>query len=127
MGHGHDHSGLLTDIVAHLKPVFDNSTDGVYVFLDDGNMACNERCAKIWGDTPAEWAKRMPFLQNLVAESDQAMFSKSYQTHVGKLSRPVTFRFTGKRKDGSTFNAETDMIPLSFSGHAVAYHFVREV
>jgi hypothetical protein len=29
------------------------------------------------------------------------------------------------RKDGSMFQAETDMIPLSYGGHTFAYHFVR--
>ena len=28
---------------------------------------------------------------------------------------------------GSTFEAETDMIPLVWRGYPVAYHFVREV
>jgi hypothetical protein len=33
----------------------------------------------------------------------------------------------GLRKDGSTFSAETDMIPISYRGHPVAYHFVRQL
>jgi hypothetical protein len=43
------------------------------------------------------------------------------------LEFPVTFRFRGQRKDGSTFAVETDMIPLTFGGHTFAYHFVRAV
>lgn len=40
---------------------------------------------------------------------------------------PITFRFTALRKDGSTFSAETDMIPIAYDGHAIAYHFVRQL
>jgi hypothetical protein len=29
------------------------------------------------------------------------------------------------RKDGTTIQVESDMIPLSFGGHTFAYHFVR--
>jgi hypothetical protein len=29
--------------------------------------------------------------------------------------------------DGSVFHAETDMIPFTFEGHTIAYHFVRRV
>ena len=47
--------------------------------------------------------------------------------HVAGLRHPVTFRFRGLRKDGSTFAAETDMIPLCWRGHPIAYHFVREL
>jgi hypothetical protein len=39
----------------------------------------------------------------------------------------VTFRFNALRKDGSTFAAETDMVPIAHDGHMVAYHFVREL
>jgi hypothetical protein len=34
----------------------------------------------------------------------------------------VTFRFHGQRKDGSTFDGEMDMIPLTYGGHTFAYH-----
>jgi len=39
----------------------------------------------------------------------------------------VTLRFRGVRKDGTTVDAESDMIPLTFGGHTFAYHFVRVV
>ncbi len=58
---------------------------------------------------------------------DQQMYAWNYQNRVMSLAFPVTFRFRGRRKDGTTFAAETDMIPISFAGHAIAYHFVRRV
>jgi hypothetical protein len=62
-----------------------------------------------------------------VAEGDRAVFSWNYHNRVAALAFPATFRFRGLRKDGSTFPAETDMIPISHRGYAVAYHFVRRV
>lgn len=126
MGHGHSHGSLLDRLVEHLQPVFDNAADGVYLFLDDATSACNPKCAKLWGyASPQEWAEASPFLDNLVADSDQETVSRQYHSHIANLSGPVRFKFKARRKDGSTFNCETDMIPLSFEGHAVAYHFVR--
>jgi hypothetical protein len=43
------------------------------------------------------------------------------------MAFPTTFRFRGKRKDGSQVLVETDMIPLSYGGHTFAYHFARNV
>jgi hypothetical protein len=43
------------------------------------------------------------------------------------MAFPTTFRFRGKRKDGSEALVETDMIPLSYGGHTFAYHFARNV
>ncbi len=53
------------------------------------------------------------------------MYAWNHHDRVAPLAFPVTFRFHGLRKDGSAFAAETDMITISYRGHAVAYHFVR--
>jgi len=54
------------------------------------------------------------------------MFSKMYQSHIANLSSPATFKFNGIKKDGKKVLFETDMIPITFMGHAIAYHFVRK-
>jgi PAS domain S-box-containing protein len=97
------------------------------VWLDEDNKACNERLARIFGMSPAAWRSRGDFLSSFVAEEDRERFSQNYHHHVAALRHPVTFRFRALRGDGTTFEAETDMVPLSYAGRAVAYHFVREV
>ncbi len=81
----------------------------------------------MFGFTVKEWAAEPNFLTDFVAEQDQEKVATNYQRHVAMLTRPVTFRFHARRKDGSTFAAETEMIPISWRGNPVAYHFVREV
>jgi PAS domain S-box-containing protein len=120
------HAALMKEVKNHFQPVLDNSSDGVYLWLDDGEMVCNEKLAKMFGyKNAAELCRVESFLGDLVAEKDQKMFAKQFHTHVANLSRPVTFKFTAKMKNGKTFAAETDMIPITFQGHALAYHFVR--
>ena len=110
----------------HLTPVFEASPDGVYVWVDDEHKECNERLAAMFGYTVDEWRRTSDFLETFVAEKDREAFSRAFGEHVAPLTRPTRFRFTAVRKDGSTFAAETDMVPLAVHGHAVAYHFVRE-
>lgn len=121
------HDDVVPQLAEHLRPIFESSPDGVYVWLDEQHSACNENMAKMFGLTPDEWANTPGFLQHFVHEEDQGLFSWNYWNRVQPLAFPVTFRFRGIRKDGSTFDAETDMIPLTFGGHTVAYHFVRQV
>lgn len=83
--------------------------------------------AALFGYTVAEWCAVPSFLDMFVDEDDRELYAWNYQHRVAALAFPVTFRFRGRRKDGSTFAAETDMIPIVFAGHAVAYHFVRQV
>ena len=138
--HGARHSGTLTamepipherataELASHLARVFEESPDGVYVWLDEEHWICNRTFARMFGyDTPEELNDTPFLLQRLVHEDDQANLSWNYWNRVQALAFPVTFRFRGIAKDGSVFNAETDMIPLTFGGHSFAYHFVRKV
>jgi PAS domain S-box-containing protein len=122
------HEVATKELAEHLRPLFDASPDGMYVWLDEEHWICNQRLAELFGfDSPDELNDTPNLLQRLVHEDDQQHFSWNYWNRVQALAFPTTFRFRGKRKDGSTFDAETDMIPLSFGGHTFAYHFVRTV
>ena len=124
---GVSHDVATKELAEHLFPVFDASPDGVYVWLDEEHWTCNERLAALFGYAVAELENTPGLLQRLVHEEDQGVFSWNYWNRVRTAAFPVTFRFRGVRKDGSSFAAETDMIPLAFGGHTVAYHFVRRV
>ncbi|HZD17940.1 MAG TPA: PAS domain-containing protein [Actinomycetota bacterium] len=121
------HEDVIPRLAEHLRPVFDSSPDGVYVWLDEEHWTCNEKLASMFGFTVSELENTPYLLQRLVHEEDQGILSWNYWNRVQPLVFPVTFRFRGVRKDGSTFAAETDMIPLTFGGHTIAYHFVRKV
>jgi PAS domain S-box-containing protein len=118
---------ILSEMAAHFQPLFDRSPLGVYLYVDDHHKICNERLARLHGMTIQEWQSTPTFLNDFIVEEDRAMYARNYRDHVAGLKHPVTFRFRGLRKDGSTFAAETDMIPLCWHGHPVAYHFVREI
>ena len=99
----------------------------MYICLDDAKKMCNERLAQMYGYSVEEWRASESFLDSFVPEADQDMDARNYQTRVAPLAFPVTFRFRARRKDGSTFSAETDMIPISWRRHAIAYHFVHQI
>jgi PAS domain S-box-containing protein len=122
-----EHEQILHDMLEQFQPVFDQSPFGVYLYLDDVHKVCNDKMAKMFGLKPQEWAATETFLKDFVAEEDQETFARNYQHQIAGLSHPLTFRFHGKRKDGSEFLAETDMIPICWRGYPVAYHFVHEV
>ena len=122
------HEVATKELAEHLQPLFDASTDGMYVWLDEEHWICNQRFADLLGyDSPDELNDTPKFLQRMVHEDDQQHFSWNYWNRVQALAFPTTFRFRGTRKDGSAFQAETDMIPFTYGGHTFAYHFVRNV
>jgi PAS domain S-box-containing protein len=122
-----EHERIINELLEQFNPVFLHSPDGVYLYLDDNHKICNKRMAELFGLTVEEWSKVPSFLDGFVAPEDREMIASNYQKHITTLTRPVTFRFHGVRKNGEKFLAETEMIPISWNGYAVAYHFVREV
>lgn len=122
-----EHEHVIPQLVDHMRPIFDSSPDGVYIWLDGHHWACNDRFAEMFGWTLAEMQASAFSLDLFVDPADQEMFVWNYQNRVGALAFPVTFRFLGRRRDGSVVQAETDMIPLAYGGHTLAYHFVRIV
>lgn len=122
-----EHEQVLSGLLEQFMPVFAHSPDGVYLYLDDNHKVCNKRLADMFGMTIEEWRKVPNFLDGLVAPRDRELVASNFRQHVTGLSRPVTFRFHALRKNGDTFLAETEMIPVSWNGHPVAYHFMREI
>jgi len=122
-----EHEQILREMQEQFGPVFEQSPDGVYLYLDDRHKICNDKLAQMFGLTKQEWSAAPNFLADFVVEQDQEKVATNYQRHVAMLTRPVAFRFRALRKDGSAFNAETEMIPIAWRGNPVAYHFVREV
>ncbi len=121
------HEDVIPELAAHLRPMFDSSPDGVYVWLDETHWTCNQRFAAIFGYTVEELENTASMLQRLVHEDDQGVVSWNYWNRVQAQAFPVTFRFQGVHKDGSALQIETDMIPFTYGGHVVAYHFVRRI
>jgi PAS domain-containing protein len=122
-----DREVAIQELAEQLRPVLDASPDGVYLWLDESHKVCNDRLARMHGMTVKEWCEAEPFLESFVAEEDRANYAWNYHNRVAGLQFPCTFRYRAQHKDGTTFGAETDMIPLTCRGHAVAYHFVRRV
>jgi PAS domain S-box-containing protein len=122
-----EHDKVIPQLAEHLKPLFDSSPDGVYVWLDETHWTCNENLARMLGQTAGDLENTPGFLARMVHEEDREQFSWNYWNRVQNRSFPVTFRFRGLHRDGSTVPMETEMIPLTYGGHTVAYHFVRRV
>ena len=121
------HDEVIPQLAEHLRPMFDSSPGGVYIWLAEGPWTCHETLGGRFGCSVEELENAPGFLQRLCHEDDQGVISWNYWNRVQALAFPVTLRFRGVRKDGSVFGCETDMIPMTYGGHTIAYHFVRNV
>ncbi len=127
MGPETDPAVVLSELAEHLRPVFESTPGGVYLYLDAEHKICNERLARLFGRTVAEWCREPHFQESFVAEEDRGLYCDTYGRVVHDFEGPATYRFRGRRKDGSFFAAEALLVPLTYKGQKFAYHFVREV
>lgn len=127
MAQNHEHVKILKELSKQFQPLFQNSPEGIYIYIDEVHKICNERFAKMFGLTVAEWEAMDGFVNKHAAEKDQEMIVRNYHQHIHQQLTPARFRFQAIRKDGSVFNAETDMIPFPWGGEMLAFHFMREV
>ena len=118
---------LLRELAGHLEPVFENLDGGVYLYLDARHKVCNERLARVYGLTVEEWSAVEDFQETFVADPDRAAYCDIYGRTIRQFDWPSSYRFSGLRRGGVTFDAEALVVPLTFKGRTFAYHFVREL
>jgi PAS domain-containing protein len=127
MAHDHDHNDMMAALVSQYAHIFDNSTQGVYIYLNDELKACNKKFAALLGyGSPEEWAKNHePFLDAFVAESSQetlaTAFGEAMEANTGS-----TNTILWKKQNGETVKTTVILVPIMYEGHIFALHFVSE-
>jgi ketosteroid isomerase-like protein len=126
-GTRYDPEAVVQEVAGHLADVFDSVPGGVYVYLDPRHKACNERLAEMLGTTVEEWRSLESFRDTFVDVADRQSYCDTYERVVHGLDWPATYRFRAVRQDGTSFDAEATIVPLTYAGHKLAYHFVRPI
>jgi PAS domain S-box-containing protein len=120
-------AAVVEELAGHLDGVFEAVPGGVYVYLDPTHKACNRRLAELLGTTVEEWQALESFRDTFVHVDDRQAYCDTYEQVVHGLDWPRSYRFTAQRRDGTAFDAEATIVPITFAGRKLAYHFVRAV
>lgn len=121
--HG-QHEDLIKGISSQLGPVFKNSTQGIYIYLDESHKVCNEKLSSLLGySSPEEWAKIEPFAESFVADESQETLVTAYQNAMEKFEGS-TQGIVWKKKDGSRITKRVILVPVVYENHPMALHFI---
>ena len=115
----------LATATQHLRTLFEESGQAIYLFLDDHNKACNKRFAQLLGyPSPEAWAAvHTSFPSAFVDPASQEALVDTYQAAMNDgvaANVPITW----KRKDGKTVDSDVILVPLDVDGARMALHFV---
>jgi PAS domain S-box-containing protein len=122
------HQELIDGIYRQLKEIFENSDQGVYVYLDDTHNVSNGKFAQMLGyDSAAQLtAVEETFLNKFVETDSQETLVSAFQGAMEKM-RGSTNMIVWKRKDGETIDTTVILVPIIYENHLMALHFIQEI
>jgi hypothetical protein len=126
----HPHEVLLQQVQQEFGEILTQSTQGIYIYLDDPHWVCNDRLATMLGYASAtelvKVASGSPLLDVLVATDSQPRVVDAYTSAVERKVAS-TIPVTWKKKGGGTVKSQTIFVPISYKGTVLAIHFVTPV
>ena len=119
------HDQLVGGLSRQLKTVFEESEQGIYLYLDDNHKVCNKRFASLLGyDSPQEWAKvTESVLDTFVAEKSQETLASAFQNAMERAVASVN-PIVWKKRNGGEVQTTVIVVPVIYEEHPMALHFV---
>jgi PAS domain S-box-containing protein len=125
MAHDEHHEHLVKELASQLEPVFSNSPQAIYLYLDDEHKICNQKFADMLGYTSIEeWVSNETPVSD-VSEEDQPKVIEAYGDASENFKASELFA-TVVKKDGTTIKTKIIMAPITFGGETFVIHFISE-
>ena len=119
------HEELIKGLYEQLKPVFDNSQQAIYVYLDDIHKICNNKFATLLGySSSEEWARVTgSFPDAFVDEKRKEVLVSKYHKAMEQIIGSE-IEVIWKKKDGDRVTSDVILVPIAYNGHLFALHFI---
>jgi hypothetical protein len=119
------HEELVSGLAEQMKPIFDSSEQAMYIYLDDTHKTCNSKFAKLLGyDSPKEWADVQGALEPFVEKKSQETLASAYWKAMEKFAAS-SIDVTWKKKHGGLVKTNVILVPMAYSNHILAVHFIE--
>ena len=105
MAHDEHHKHLIKELADQLEPVFSNSPQAIYLYLDDVHKICNQKFADMLG----------------YGSIDEWVSNEAPVGDVSKEDQPKVIQAYGKR-----IKTEVIMVPVTYEGEVFVLHFISE-
>ena len=126
MAHDQHHEHLIKELAEQLEPVFSNSPQAIYLYLDDTHKICNQKFADMLGySSVSDWVSNEAAVGD-VFEKDQPKIIEAYGA-ASENFKASTFSATFIKKDGEQLKTNIIMVPVSYKGEIFVLHFIDVV
>jgi PAS domain S-box-containing protein len=125
MVHDEHHEQLVRELAEQLKPIFSNSPQAIYLYLDDTHKICNQKFADLLGyNSISDWVENETPVSD-VTESDQEKVIRAYgQASENFKASQLSVRIN--TKNGETINTQVIMVPITYKEEVFVIHFISK-
>ncbi len=125
MPHDEHHEHLIKELTEQLAPVFSNSPQAIYLYLDDTHKICNQKFVDMVGyKSIDDWVNNEAPVGD-VSEEDQPKVIEAYGA-ASENYRASTVTANIMRKDGTRIKTKVIMVPITYKGEVFVLHFISE-
>lgn len=125
MPHDEHHEHLIKELAEQLEPVFSNSQQAIYLYLDDIHKICNQKFADLLGyKSIADWVENEAPVGDVAVE-DQPKIIEAYGA-ASENYKASTISANIVRKDGTRIKTKVIMVPITYKGEVFVLHFISE-
>lgn len=122
MAHDVHHEHLLKEVLEMLKPLFNKSSQGIVLYLDDHHKTCNKKYAELLGYKSVGEFEKNEYPVDDIDPKDQEKAIKAFMKVSEKLEA-TTAGGTMKKQNGGKFKAQVIMIPLPYKNETFVLEF----
>jgi PAS domain S-box-containing protein len=121
------HEELVSGLAEQMKQILESSEQSMYLYLDDTHKMCNNKFAKLLGyESPKEWADVHGALEPFVEKKSQETTASAYWKAMEKYAAS-SIKVTWKKKSGGNVETNVILVPMAYSGHLFAVHFIETI
>lgn len=126
MAHDQHHEHLVKELAEQLEPIFSNSPQAIYLYLDDAHKICNQKFADLLGySSIEEWVANETPISD-VAKEDQEKVIQAYG-QASENFKASQLEVNISTKNGETIHTQVIMAPVTYKGEVFVVHFISQI
>lgn len=119
------HEHLLKELTNQLQPMYNQSKQSIYLYLDDTHKSCNQKFADMLGYQSIDaWvANEFPVEDIIEEDRDNAIqaFIKASENYTASCLSASWIK-----QDGTKIKTEMMLVPIPHKGEIFVLHFITE-
>lgn len=123
MSHEKHHEHLIKELSEQLEPLFTNSPQAIYLYLDDTHKTCNQKFADMLGyASTEEWVANEYSIEDVIEEERDNVIEAYVQASQNFTAS--TFSTQWIRKDNKKLKTEVTVVPITYRDEVFVLHFI---